>query len=231
MKLVLYSGGQQRSNSLLHRALVKLAREGKPRSHVLTLTYIPYCSDSSETFFKRAMRRYRAYGVERFFCLHVDENPTREEIHTALQSDIIYLSGGNTFYFLKHLRESGMLAKLPEFVKKGGVMAGLSAGGLIMSPTVKLAADEGLGPDENDVKLKNFKGLGFYPFEFSPHFSATKKQVEAHLAYSKTTKNPVYALSDGSGMVIKDKKVQVMGQASLFFDGKLVTSHSSRKRK
>ena len=97
MKLVFYSGGQSRSNHRLHEAVVGLARIGKPRSKRLQMTYIPFCSDASSVFFHRAMRRYRGHGVERFFCFHVDEPHSRDEIEIALESDIIYLAGGNTF--------------------------------------------------------------------------------------------------------------------------------------
>lgn len=219
MKLVLYSGGQQRSNHKLHRTVVSLARKSRKNKR-LKLTYIPFCSDDSEIFFRRIMRRYRSHGVEQFFCLNVDNGPTHEEMAEALRSDIIYLAGGNTFYFLKYLRKSGMLKKLAEFAKRGGVLAGLSAGGLIMSPTVRLAADEGLGPDENEVELKNFKGMGLFRFEFSPHYEPTKRMRNAHLAYSKTTKYPVYAVEDGGGIIIEGKKISRIGKSCIFHRGK-----------
>jgi len=224
MKLVLYSGGQQKSNHRLHRALISLARKNRKKERKnkpLKLTYLPFCGDDSEIFFRRIMRRYRSHGVEQFFCLALDQPHSREEIAEALTSDIIYLAGGNTFYFLKHLRQSGMLKKLAEFAKRGGVIAGLSAGALIMSPTVKLAADQGLGPDENEVGIRNFKGMGLFRFEFSPHFEPTRKQIAAHLAYSKTTKHPVYAIEDGGGIIIDGKTISRLGRGQVFHRGKV----------
>jgi dipeptidase E len=221
MKLVFYSGGQQRSNHRLHKMVVALARKTS-KNKALKLTYIPFCSEGSETFFLRIMRRYRSHGVKQFYLLNVDQGPTRDEINEALSGDIIYLAGGNTFYFLKYLRESGMLKHLQKFVKKGGVLAGLSAGGLIMTPTVRLAADEGLGPDENDVQMKNFKSMGLVKFEFSPHFSPTRKQIAAHLAYSLTTPNRIYAVEDGSGIVVDGKHMTIVGKAHSFRRGKII---------
>ena len=219
MKLVLYSGGQQRSNHRLHRAVVDLARESKKDSHPLSLTYIPFCSENSSIFFHRAKRRYQSHGVEHFFCLNVDHSPAEEDIERGLKSDIIYLAGGNTFYFLKYLRESGVLKRLKDFAERGGILTGLSAGGLIMSPTVALAADHGLGPDENEVNLKDYRGLDLFHFEFSPHFERTPKQIKAHLAYSMKTKSPIYAVEDGGGIVIHDKKTSIYGKATLFLRG------------
>ena len=222
MKLVLYSGGQSRSNHLLHREFVRLARIGKPRKRPLQMTYIPFCSDTSNVFFHRAMRRYRAHGVERFFCLHVDEPHSRDELETALSSDLIYLAGGNTFYFLKNLRASGLLPRLREFALNGGVLAGLSAGGLIMSPTIASAGEPGLNPDENGVGLRDPRALNLFPFEFSPHFEATRREIEAHLEYSTRTKYPVYASADGGGLVIHDEILTVYGHAVLFHRGSMI---------
>jgi len=222
MKLVLYSGGQSRSNHLLHRELVRLARIGKPRRRALQLTYIPFCSDTSSVFFHRAMRRYRAHGVERFFCLNVDEPHSRDEVETALSSDVIYLAGGNTFYFLKHLRASGLLPRLRDFALAGGVLAGLSAGGLIMSPTIASAGEPRLCPDENEVGLRDFRALNLFPFEFSPHYEGTRREISAHLEYSTRTKHPVCASRDGGGIVIHDGILTVYGEAALFHRGSMI---------
>jgi dipeptidase E len=225
MKLVLYSGGQSKSNHHLHRSLIQLGLEsrkqrvGRAALSELEFTYIPFCSDDSTVYFNRAKRRYRTHGVENFHCMNVDRNPSREEWQRTFQSDIIYLAGGNTFYFLKHLRAVGALTELRNFAQKGGVIAGLSAGALILSPTVRLAADEGLGPDENEVGLKNFKGVDLFGFEFSPHYEKKTKLTQAHLAYSLTTPYPVFAVEDGSGMVINGDDVAVHGNATVFYRG------------
>ncbi len=222
MKLVFYSGGQQRSNHRLHNAVVDLAHQGRKRRGPLRLTYIPFCSENSNVFYHRAKRRYKSHGIEEFTCLTVDTNPSQKEIRDALQSDVIYLAGGNTFYFLKYLRQVGLLPLLKTFAKKGGVIAGLSAGGLILTPTTKLAADEGLGPDENEVGLKNFKSLGLVPFEFSPHYHPTPKQIKAHLNYSLTTNHAIYAVEDGGGIVVDGTKTSIYGKATVFYHGKQI---------
>jgi dipeptidase E len=222
MKLVLYSGGQSRSNHRLHEAVVRLARIGKPKSKPLQLTYIPFCADASSVYFHRAMRRYRAHGIERFFCLQVDEPHSKDEVEMALKSDVIYLAGGNTFYFLKHLRASGMLGRLKEFAEKGGVLAGLSAGGLIMSPTIASAGEPGLNPDDNEVGLKDLRAMGLVQFEFSPHYEGTKAELRAHLEYSTRSPYPIYASPDGGGLIIHDETLTVCGDAALFYQGTLI---------
>ena len=217
MRLVMYSGGQERGNRRLHQAVVDLT--GK--SHKISFTYIPFHSDRSEIFFGRTRRRFERFGVSRFFCLNVDMGPSPSEMQKALQSDIIYLAGGNTFYFLNHLRKSGFLNHLKSYARSNGVLAGLSAGAMIFTPTIQLAGHPKLDPDENEEKLKNMHGLGLVKFEFAPHFDGTKKTTKTLLEYSQKNQNPILACSDGAGVVIESKSINPVGQAYLFSRGKM----------
>ena len=218
-KLVLYSGGQEPSNSDLHRALVALAGPNHTRKRHLTMTYVPFCTEGSDTYFYRAVRRYAPYGVVDFLCLDLELNPTRAQIREALRSEIVYLAGGNTFFFLHHIQRLGMLPMLRAFVKRGGVLAGLSAGGLIMTPTIRMAGISGLDPDDNDIGLKDLRGIGAVPFEFSPHFEPTAKKIRLHLNYSRKTRNPIYACQDGGGIIVQGRATTFIGKTWIFSDG------------
>lgn len=222
-RLVLYSGGQERGNGDLHRALVDLAatRHKRSRRH-LTMTYVPFCTENSNTYFYRAVRRYAPYGVVDFMCLDIEQNPNRSQIREALKSDIVYLAGGNTFFFLHHLRRLGVLPMLRSYVRRGGVLAGLSAGGLIMTPTIELAGVEGLDPDENEIGLKDLRGLDLVNFEFSPHFTPSKKKIQSHLAYSKKVKRPIYASEDGGGIIVQGRAISFIGKTWVFYRGSAV---------
>src|SRR5690606_38126284 len=135
------------------------------------LTYIPFCEEDSAPFFARAVRRYSSYGINEFQCLPVDRPVGHRELASALRSDVIYLAGGNTFYFLDSLRKSGMIRHLRKVAREGGVLAGLSAGALILTPNIRLAQVPRFDADENEVGLRDLTGLGLTPFEFSPHYS------------------------------------------------------------
>jgi dipeptidase E len=224
-KLVLYSGGQEPGNSELHRALVDLAttaRMRRDRKQPMTMTYVPFCSEGSQTYFYRAIRRYAPLGVIDFLCLDLEQDPTRAQIREALRSDIVYLAGGNTFFFLHQIQRLNMLPLLREYVRKGGVLAGLSAGALIMTPTISLAGVPGLDPDENDISLKNPKALGVVPFEFSPHFVPSKIKIQRHLAYSRKVDRVIYASQDGGGIIVQGRAISFVGPTWAFFRGALV---------
>jgi dipeptidase E len=219
-RLVFYSGGQEKRNWLLHEELVTLARK-KKRVH---MTFIPFCSEGHNVFYQRFIRRYKPYGATHFDCIPVDDpslklqRDTKERI---LNSDIIYLSGGNTYYFLKHLRSSGIDKLLQSHVAKGGVLGGLSAGSIIMTPHIGLAGYPAFDRDENEVGIKKLHSLNLVNFEFFPHYRNSKRYREAMLSYSKKSKYPIYACKDGSGLVVHDDRFTVYGEVFLFLNGQI----------
>lgn len=214
-KLVMYSGGREGGNIRLHRALGEFAGK-KPRS----LTYIPYSHENGAQYFKRVKARYQRFGIKKFKYFPVDSDFLMKEMKEALKSDIIYLAGGNTYYFLKHLRESGFLGKIPSFLRRGGILAGLSAGALVMTPHIELAGYPPHEGDLNEVRLKNLKALGLVNFEFLPHFTNSSRTITAMLKYSRKSKNPIIACPDGSGVVVNEDEVRIFGPAYLFYMGR-----------
>jgi len=226
-KLVLYSGGQERRNALIHEDLIELALapHGPRAGEGVKMTYVPFCSQDSLPFFRRFERRYRAFGATRFDCLPVDDPALRGDRRaeqTLLSSDVVYLAGGNTYYFLKHLRRSGLMPTLRHFAARGGVLAGLSAGALLLTPHIALAGYPEFDCDENEVGLRNEHGLGLVGFEFFPHFSSSPRLRDALLRYSRRNGRPIYACRDGSGILIEGDRFTAHGDVHLFDRGRVL---------
>jgi len=225
MNLVFYSGGQSRTNHRLHAEVVRLAllsrKKRKKRAGPLKMTYIPFEADGSATYFARAMRRYRAAGVERFFMLEPDHKPTRGELAVLLSSDVVYLAGGNTYKFLHLLRKSGFIPHLRRFARAGGVIAGLSAGGILMTANIGLAGVPRFDADENEVGLTDLRALGLVDFEFSPHDTAHPKRKTELLEYSRQNRRPVFSVPDGGGLVVEGDRLGIYGRIKLYHRGRL----------
>jgi dipeptidase E len=229
-RLVLYSGGQEKRNSLIHEALLGLAsrRPSRKRRSGIRMSYVPYVDEGAKPFYQRFVRRFRSYGATHFEYVAPD-NPEllgqgrawRQAERALLASDIIYLAGGNTFTYLHHLRRSGLLAVLTRFAAGGGVVAGLSAGGILMTPNIGLAGYPPFDRDENEVGLSTRaeKSLGLVNFEFFPHYRQSPRYRDALRSYSKRTGVPVYACRDGSGIVIEGDCFTAHGEIWLFDRG------------
>jgi dipeptidase E len=229
-RVVLYSGGQDRRNALIHESLLDLALRGPAgqRTGGVRMTYVPYTTQGAPPYFARFQRRYRAFGGTHFRCvpadlpeLATDERARKRAAAQLLASDVIYLAGGNTFYFLAHLRRSGLLGVLRRFAARGGVVAGLSAGAHLLTPHIQLAGFPPFDRDDNEVGLarRSFGALDIVGFEFFPHYRHSRRYREALNAYSKRSRLPVYACRDGSGVVVEGDRFTAHGDVWLFDNG------------
>lgn len=216
MKLVLYSGGFPRENLLLDRALFKMVKNKSP-----LFSFIPSQSYESELDFVAYVKRYQRFGVGRFLHFPIDIPTDEALLDEVFRSDVIHLGGGNTFYFLKHLRKQGILSKLRTFVKNGGILTGLSAGAIMMTPSITTASFPTFDCDDNDENLKNLKALNLVSFEFFPHYKHTSRYIEEMKRYSLKIAVPLYACPDGSGIVVNEERVQFVGKVYSFERGNL----------
>ena len=230
--IVLYSGGQERRNALIHESLLALAlrRPGKRAKEQIRMTYVAFTAEGAVAFYRRFERRYVAFGGTHFHCICADDRAlarpgaARDEAARILRSsDVVYLSGGNTFHYLMHLRRSGLFRVLRAFADRGGVVAGLSAGALLVTPHIGLADYPPFDRDENDVGLPESRwgALDLVDFEFFPHFRRSRRYTDALLEYSKHSRFPVYACSDGSGIVVEGDRFTAHGDVWLFDRGQV----------
>jgi dipeptidase E len=228
--IVLYSGGQERRNALIHESLLSLAlrRPGKRAKERIRMTYIAFPGDGALGFYRRFQRRYQAFGGTHFHCISADDAELarpgiarKRAAKILLSSDVVYLSGGNTFHYLMHLRRSGLFPVLRRFANQGGVLAGLSAGALLATPNIGLAAYPAFDRDENEVGLpeSRWSALDLVDFEFFPHYRRLRRYREALQLYSERSRFPLYACSDGSGIVVEGDRFTAHGDVWLFDRG------------
>lgn len=213
-KFVIYSGGSRSQNHELNHALVDLCGQIK------SITYIPVTKDQDPKYYQQFKKYYSYYGFNKFEYLALDQKNSVSKIKKSLSSSVLYLDGGNTYHFLKNIQESNFNKLIIDFVKRGGIVAGQSAGIINLSPSIKTASVPSLDADEPISGFKRTKALSLIPFEFSPHFANTdKKSIKELTEYSKITKNEILACDDGSGMVINANAINFYGRIYSFKNG------------
>ena len=110
-----------------------------------------------------------------------------------LSSNILVISGGNTFSLLKSLHASGLDESIKEFSKKSEfVLSGFSAGALVLTPTVEICSLPGF--DDNEVGIKDLTGLHLVDFEVFPHYQ--ESQAVTLEKYKKIASNRVVEVSE-----------------------------------
>lgn len=214
MKLVFYSGGDEKDNQHLDRSFVELIGKKNP-----VVTFIPSSSYLSEQEFRTFVRHYSRYRITRFIHFPVDVPFDRIILQEVLRSDAIHLAGGNTFYFLNALRKAKLLPQLRTFASRGGVLTGLSAGAIMMTEDIGMASYPEFDRDENIVGLSNLSAMGLVDFLFFPHFKNSRRYDAAFKKYTKGTDKVLYACPDGAGIVVNDQELRFVGSCFAFSNG------------
>ena len=137
----------------------------------------------------------KKYGLD---VVEIDvKSKSEEEVRKVVGgADIVLVAGGNTFYLMEKLKESGADKVIKEFVKNGGVYIGSSAGSIICCPTIEGAKefdDPSLAP-----KLNNFDGMGIFKDVIIPHTHKEKyfERVKRATEKLESKEYKVYPLTD-----------------------------------
>lgn len=89
-----------------------------------------------------------------------------------LELDVIYISGGNTFGTMKRICDADFKKDIVEYVKKGVVYIGGSAGAHIASADISHVQKY----DCDTFGLNDFSGLGFYKGIFICHYNEEREK-------------------------------------------------------
>jgi len=174
--------------------------------------YIPSAPDPARGHFKEVETFFRdvssSFKLE-YIDIHSErEKPTHFEWRLR-KCDAVYLSGGNTFHFLKAIRDSHMDIILKSLAGEK-VFIGTSAGGLIMTPNI------GLASGENDIGLENTKGLALVRFGFYPHFNPENPEQLREINACIGEFPEIYAVPEFSGLAITETEIIPLGSVYRF---------------
>jgi dipeptidase E len=218
MNLVFYSGGNDEENHLLDKSFVEVLDKKNP-----VITFIPSSSYLSDQEFKSFVRHYSKFKISRFIHFPIDVPFDKILFQEVMRSDAIHMAGGNTFYFLHHLRKMKLLPQLRSFAQKGGVLTGLSAGAIMMTENIEMAAYPEFDRDENIVNIKNLAALNLVDFLFFPHFRNSPRYDAVFKSYTKKNSKMIYACPDGAGIVVRENELRFIGKCYAFSEGKKFT--------
>lgn len=188
-----------------------------------SIAYIPSSSDEDESHFHDYVEGFKRHGITQFYYTPIDPPSPRtldENIKRAFQQDIIYFSGGNTYELMRNIQLTHLEEHVRSFLDEGGVVSGCSAGAIVMTPRIMTAGFPAFDCDDNEVGLKNLKGMDLVNFEFFPHYEDRPGYRNALRNYSKICPNPLYACEDGSGIIVDDLRVSFYGNSYVFMGGK-----------
>lgn len=180
----------------------------KPEDNkVAFITTAAYGESKNPTWMEKDRQSLYDCGIKHIEDLDLKDKTLKELEQILSDKNIIFVNGGNTFYLLKWVRESGFDRVLPHFLRRGGLYVGVSAGSYIACPTIEQATWK--HQDRNRVGITDFTALGLVPFLITAHFE--EKYLAVVDSVAKRTKYPIVALSDKQAVLVQGKRVKVIG--------------------
>ena len=125
----------------MFQSVAKLLPTVEPKLKNKTVTYIPTASKVEKLGFfvnigKLCLRKLGMSVDE----LDVSTSSLETISDTLRKNDMIYVSGGNTFFLLQELKRSGADRALIDEVNKGKLYIGESAGAIVVAPDITYSA-------------------------------------------------------------------------------------------
>ena len=117
-------------------------------------------------------------------------------------ADIIYFTGGNSFFLIDQLRKTGTDTLLKQQLEKGKLFIGESAGAIVCAP--ELSYIEKMDPIPEDYSQSDYAGLGLINFYVLPHYlTAPFKKVTADIMQSFSNIE-LCAINNAQALSVKD---------------------------
>jgi dipeptidase E len=199
--IVISGGGDENQTSEIDRHFASILNPDLP------LLYIPLAMESStasyESCYEWITGVFRPLGIVNIEMWTELENKSLEDLQNFSG---VYLGGGNTFRLLKILNDNHFTNVIKAFVKSGGSIYGGSAGGIVLGSHIMTAENS----DENKEGTGDYAGLQLLgKYAVQCHYE--KKDHPFILSFIKEYQLPVIALSEETGLYIKEHRIQVIG--------------------
>lgn len=131
-------------------------------------------------------------------------NEQEADKFTDLDIDIIYVSGGNTFTLLKLIKECKFDIALLNYIKKGVIYIGRSAGTHLLTKNIEHILDF----DDNYIGLKDYNGLGIFDGIVFCHYSEERESYYKR-ALEKANYD-VYKISNEELIIVGENEIKII---------------------
>ncbi len=199
-KLLLTSAG------FLNEKITKvfLSELGKPANKAKVLMVTSARTDEEQFYIDASKKELEDLGVKDIITYRIDRQIQKEEMDTF---DAVYVCGGNTYLIFDEMKKNHFDKMLINFVNKGGLYVGVSAGSIIPGPDIEIAG-YGTGGDANDVNMEDTSGLNLISTAINPHFN--QESIDEIEKFSKSVSYQVVSLTDQQAIFVEDGAVTLI---------------------
>ena len=212
MKLLLTSVGLKGHPEIKKAFVESLGKKPSQAKVLVVSTAIE--GDVNWGYVQRTMRSLKNVGVTNICVFSLDRKIQRAELRGI---DVIYVCGGNTFWYLDRMRKTGLGKEIIRLVKKGVFYFGVSAGSIVAGSNIESAGWK--RAERNTNHLKDLRGLNLAPFVMSVHLDGSNIGVVKKAA--DKARYPVVGITDRQAIFVKDDFATLIGKTSEFSFTKL----------
>lgn len=212
MKLLLTSAGN--TNKTIEKTLLELLE--KPFEEA-SLVFIPTAANPTvedKTWLVDDMYNFRKLAFKRFNIVDIAAVGKDIWLPILKNSDVIVIGGGDTYYLLEKIEESGLGKDINELIRNK-VYVGISAGSMVTAKTVSLATSEVLYYEK--YHGRKMKGLGFVDFELRPHLNSDffpNVRIPRLKELAKQCGEAFYAIDDNTAIKVVDEIITVVSEGN-----------------
>lgn len=134
---------------------------------------------------------------------------TAEEIELKItRNDIIYVTGGNTFFLMQEMKRTGADKLIIDGVNTGKLYIGESAGAIITAPNIEYVSS--MDSPKKAPDLDNFNSLGLVDFYTIPHYTNQPFKKIAHkIVDDYASKLNLQPISNNEVILVEGNEVTV----------------------
>lgn len=200
--IFLYSDQVLPENEKLDRRFLKMVGKDRPK-----MAYIPSASDCPRKYYREKCEYYKRYGVEDL--LYFDLN---KEYDSSL-------TDGDPFQFLGAIRKRDFGPVLKRCHEDGGILLGISAGAIVLTPSINISHVF------YRSRTDRHQAVGLVDFHFLPYWNQREDRLEAVKRCSLENKATLYACRDGEEMVVREGKMDMVGDVLKISSGVVTTAY------
>jgi dipeptidase E len=127
--------------------------------------------------------------------------------------DLVYLAGGNPYYLLQRVRETGVDAIIEGMIAAGRPFIGSSAGALLLGPSLNVVPV--FDTSVPDLGCRNPTARGIVPFTVLPHTNRWKARFADYAARVAAAavlcRSEILEIADDEGLLIDGDTVTRIG--------------------
>jgi dipeptidase E len=192
----------------IDKEIIRLTGKKSPK-----LLFVPTASSDSESYYEVVKKYFgKKLGCKTDVLYLIKEKLSNKEIkEKILNSDILYVGGGDTLKMMKIWKKNGVDKILKQAYEKGIVLSGLSAGSICWFKFGNSDSRKFTDPNADLIKVS---GLGLINALHCPHYDFDKNRKPDLKKMMKKTSGVAMAIDNCCAIEVIDDKYRIISSKS-----------------